>query len=153
MENLNVYAKENYSESDLVAFGNYLLGTFRIESYQATESELPIEERLATVHQEDIDNWKASIKISSTVGIRQDIQNKIDDIKVKSVTLKDKEMKQRKENLTRENDYILLLIDDINELFDSADYLSQEQLDDLIVQSKKLKSRLLKIQTELLFIQ
>lgn len=48
----------NYTDKDLVDFGNYLLGQYRIESYKETESDIPLTERLASVSDADIENYK-----------------------------------------------------------------------------------------------
>lgn len=49
-------------EKDLISFGNYMMSTVRIERFQGTESEIPIESRLMQVNDSDITNWKEDNK-------------------------------------------------------------------------------------------
>ena len=50
-----------FNHKDLVSFGNYLLSDERKERFEKSGSTVPLEDRLSSVHREDIENWKASI--------------------------------------------------------------------------------------------
>lgn len=53
------------------------------------------------------------------------------------------------ENLTNEGNYIMLLLKDIDNVIDNKEYLTEEQLENIINQRKALKFRLLQIELEL----
>ncbi len=46
-----------FNKKDLVNFGKYLLSDERTASLAATESEIPIEERLKNVYHSDVENF------------------------------------------------------------------------------------------------
>lgn len=48
--------KKEFTEKDLVSFGNYLLSKGRAQSFR--KSPVPKKERLQVVHKSDLDNWK-----------------------------------------------------------------------------------------------
>ena len=55
---------KEFNEKELVSFGNYLLSVKRENRFKlsSTSSDVPYELRFRDVHQEDIDNWKESLK-------------------------------------------------------------------------------------------
>lgn len=54
--------KKQFTEKDLVDFGNYLSSDLRKDRYIAIDSEIPAIERLSKVSDADIQNFKQALK-------------------------------------------------------------------------------------------